>query len=216
MKRNLYLLAFALILGLAVQSCREMGIDPWDKDKGGNPTDSTKNTLPLEKLVGTKWQLTSIVRTKLNGTTEAQIIQPKEQFISLAFDSQSRVSGTNICNAYGSVVASATNGAIKFSDIFSTDAACGVGLPDGEYLFALKGATTYTATEKELRINYSPEVSVPEIVNRTLVFAPLTDNGGGNSGGEIDIRVKQMEGQTYTLYSFVNAGVEEVLTDSKN
>ncbi|MBI3259629.1 MAG: META domain-containing protein [Ignavibacteriae bacterium] len=216
MKRILFLLAISITIGISVQSCREMGIDPWDKGKGNggeNPIDTNGITLPIEKLVSTKWQLISIVRTQMNGTIETQHIQPKDQFITLAFDSPARVSGANICNAYGAAITSTSNGKIKFTDIFSTDAECGTDLPDREYMVALKGATTYSATEMELKINYEPEVSVPEIISRTLVFAPLTDNTGG---GEIDIRVKQLAGQVYTLYSFVKADVEDVLTDSKD
>ncbi len=214
MKRIFFLLAIVVTLGISAQSCREMGIDPWDKDKGnggGDKTDTT--TLPIAKLVGTKWQLVSIVRSTQNGSqTETQII-PKEQFISLAFDTPNHVSGSNLCNAYGGTVTSTSTGVIKFTDIFSTEAYCGDGMPDTEYMIGLNGSTTYFASEKELRINYNHQVSIPENSGNTLVFAPLT---GSSNGGEIDIRVQQMAGRSYTLYSFVNGGAEDVLTDAQN
>lgn len=216
MKRKLSLLALALIACLTVQSCREMGIDPWDKGNGGggNPVDTTKNTYPIEKLVGTKWRLTSIESTSLSSQQQIQPIA-KEHLITLGFESPTHVSGMNICNSYGASLRSSKPGEIKFSDIFSTEAFCGNGLPDAEYLMGLQGATAYTATDKELRISYTPEVSIPEITSRTLVFAPLTGSGG-NPGDELDLRVKQLAGHTYTLYSYVNAGIEEVQKNAQN
>ncbi len=223
MKKTFFLLAIAIVLGLTVQSCREMGIDPWDGGGGngdGDPKDTT-HILPIEKLIGTKWQLTAISSTNLDGSVETTTINQQEHFISLAFDAATRVNGSNICNGYSATVHSAADGSIKFTDIFSTDAYCGPGLPDAEYMNGLNHSTTYTSTGNELRINYSPEVSIPEIVNRTLVFAPLTsgNNGGGNGGDNISpeaqMRIKQLTGRGFTLYSFVNANMEEVLTDSK-
>ena len=214
MKRNIYILAFAMIIGLAVQSCREMGIDPWEKGNGHKTEDST--SVFTEKLVGTKWQLKSINSTRADGGGWVQQINPKDQFISLSFDSPTRASGTNICNAYGANVVTGSKDSIKFNDIFSTDAVCAIGLlPDFEYMSGLKNSTTYSTSEKELRINFLPDEMHVGYQTCTLVFAPLSDNSGNNSG-EVDIRVKQMEGQTYTLYSFVNSIDEDVLTDSKD
>lgn len=214
MKRNIYILAFAMIIGLTVQSCREMGIDPWDKGNGHEKVDST--SLSIKKLVGTKWQLKSINSTHADGTGWVQLINQKEQFISLSFDSPTHASGTNICNAYGANVATSSKDSIKFNDIFSTDALCAIGLlPDFEYISGLKNSTTYSATEKELRINFLPDEMHAGYQTCTLIFAPLSDNSGNNNG-EVDIRIKQMEGQTYTLYSFVNGNSEDILTDSKN
>ncbi|MBI3259630.1 MAG: META domain-containing protein [Ignavibacteriae bacterium] len=218
MKRILFLLALAIVLGISVQSCREMGIDPWGKggNGGGDTKDSTVITLPIEKLVGTKWQLVSIIG---NSQNKLQTV-PKGQFISLAFETPFHVSGTNICNNYGANVHSTQTGSVSFNEIVSTEAYCGDGLLDGEYIIGLQGATSYTASEKELRINYLPNPLTAEGSSKTLVFAPLTNTGGGNGGGndnpQADMRVKQLSGRNYTLYSFVNANLEDVLIDSKN
>lgn len=209
MKKRLTLLALTLIACLSMQSCKEMGINPWDKDKGGT-TDTTSKTLTLDKLLLTKWRLMSIEKNNKRDI----VTLPKEQFLSLTFDIPGHVSGTNLCNTYGATVSGTPEGLIRFTEIISTEALCGNGFVDAEYLLALNNATTYVATDKELRINYQSEVPVANGGTCTLVYAPLTGNDG--SGGELDIRVKQLAGQTFMLYSFVNAGVEEVMTNSQN
>lgn len=210
MRTRWIILTFAIILGVSVQSCREMGINPWDKiGHGGGGNDTSKAKLTIEQMVGTKWQLTSIVRSTQNGTQNETQIVPKEQYISLAFDSRSQISGKNICNTYSANILRTKDGGIDFTNIVSTKVYCGDGLLDGEYLIGLEGAFSYSATGKELRIYYHPEVSIPEIGLRTLVYTRLT------STADADAIIRQFEGRSFTLHSFVNANVEE-LANSKN
>ncbi len=205
MKKILFLLAFAITLGISAQSCREMGIDPWDKGKGNeNPMNS--NNLSIDKLVGTKWQLVSIEGSK-------QMTVPNGKLISLIFDSKTLANGLNLCNEYGASIISNKTGEIDFEIGLITLIACAPADLHSEYHNVLNKVQNYSATEKELRL-YFDYGHLADGTGQVLVFAPLIDEGG--SGGEIDIRVQQMVGQTYTLYSFENAGVEEILTDSKN
>ncbi|MFN8359457.1 MAG: META domain-containing protein [Candidatus Kapaibacterium sp.] len=201
MKRKLSLLALALIACLTVQSCREMGINPWDKGNGG-----TNTTLSMEKLVGTKWQLVSIER---DGTSSTMYV-PKGKQITLNFESLTQVSGILICNSYGASVKSDKAGEVKFVGGAYTEVYCPEnGLYD-EYTNVLYSAQTYKTTDKELRITYSPG-HLGYGISKTLVFVPVTSNDG-----ELDLRIKQLAGHTFTLYSFVNAGIEDVQTNAQN
>ncbi|MBI3259631.1 MAG: META domain-containing protein [Ignavibacteriae bacterium] len=212
MKTKWIILAFAIMLGLSVQSCREMGINPWDMKGHGGGNDTSKANLTIEQLVGTKWQLTSIVRSTQNGTQSEIQPVPKEQFISLGFDNRAKISGQNICNSYSANILRNAGGGIDFTNIVSTKVYCGDGMLDGEYLIGLDGAFSYSATGRELRINYKPEVSIPETGVRTLVFARLSNQDENSDADDI---IKQFAGRSYTLYSFVNANVEELVSSKK-
>ena len=202
MKNRLTLLALVLIACLSAQSCKEMGLDPWDKDKGG----STNTTLSIEKLVGTKWQLVSIERDGFNST----MYVPQGKQITLNFSSLTQAGGILICNSYGAGVSSNKVGEIKFVEGVSTRVYCPEnGLYD-EYTSVLYSAQTYKTTDKELRIIYSSD-QFGFGITKTLVFTPVTSNDD-----ELNIRVKQLAGQTFMLYSFVNADVEEVMTNAQN
>lgn len=224
MKRILFLMAIAIMLGISVQSCREMGIDPWDKggngggNGGGDPIDSTITVMPVEKLVGTKWQLTTI---SYNGRNEIATV-PNDKLVSLNFDSPVQVSGMNLCTGYNAMIKSAKPGDIHFKVGVTTLPVCDPVDIHQEYFKGLNSATSYTTTNNELRINYTSvsidAAGVNTSSSNTLIFVPLKsktdDNGNGTTGA--DLVIKQMAGHTYTLHSFVNANSEEVLSDAGN
>jgi len=208
MKRILFLFAF-LLIGLSIQSCREMGSDPWDKD--GNPKDTTN--LSVAKLVGTKWRLVSIERNK--GLDRITI--PSSESYTLQFNSTANASGAINCNSFGADIKTGANGYINFSNIISTLAACFIDTYANDYYYGLTNANLFSATANELRISYIPTLPSINMSSGTLVFAPYKDqNGDGDSEKVEDLRLKPMQGKTYTLYSFVNAGIEEVLTNAMN
>lgn len=207
MKRILFLFAF-LMLGMAIQSCKEMGPDPWEGG-GGGKKDSTTNNLPAEKLIGTKWQLLSIEN---NETGSKQAVPSTEQY-TLNFESLNNVSGMLNCNSYGGQLQIENNGYFNISNLLSTEIACEHNTLESEYQFGLTSSYQYSASSTELRIKYRPDLPASNKVGGTLVFVPFTGNIGNDSNS---IRVVQMKGHLYTLYSFVNGGSEEILTDAQN
>ncbi|HRI30465.1 MAG TPA: META domain-containing protein, partial [Candidatus Kapabacteria bacterium] len=195
MRRRLFLMGCVLILGAAVQSCRETGVNPWDKPKDGDP--NTTDQLTKEQLVGTHWQFQRF-------ETATTVSLPTEDFIDLRFEGLNRIGGKAICNVYGGEV-ELQNGSINVSNIISTEAYCGDDKLDQEYVQALNKAQSWTATANELRIKYVPEVSAGGS-GGVLVFKRL--NGGNDNG--LELKLKQLESKQYTLHSFVNGGIEEV------
>ncbi|HRE56340.1 MAG TPA: META domain-containing protein [Candidatus Kapabacteria bacterium] len=196
MKRRLFLLGCVLILGAAVQSCRETGVNPWDKPKDDDPNNNT-GQLTKEQLAGTHWQFQRF-------ETATTVSLPTEDFIDLRFEGLNRIGGKAICNVYGGEV-ELQNGSINVSNIISTEAYCGDDKLDQEYIQALNKAQSWTATATELRIKYVPEVSAGGS-GGVLVFKRL--NGGNDNG--LELKLKQLESKQYTLHSFVNGGIEEV------
>ncbi len=171
MKHKLTLLAFVLLACLSVQSCREMGIHPWDKDKGG----STNTSVSIDKLVGTKWQLVSIEQDGTNNT----MYVPQGKQITLnfepldGFESLTQASGIIICNAYGASVKSDKVGEVKFGVGPITEVLCSPKDIADEYTKILQTAQTYKTTDKELRITYSPG-QFGFGITKTLVFTSVS------------------------------------------
>lgn len=195
MRRRLFLMGCVLILGAAVQSCRETGVNPWDKPKDGDP--NTTDQLTKEQLVGTHWQFQRF-------ETATTVSLPTEDFIDLRFEGLNRIGGKAICNVYSGDI-ELQNASIKVGSIASTFLGCGDNKLDEEYLQALNKAQSWTATATELRIKYVPEVSAGGS-GGVLVFKRL--NGGNDNG--LELKLKQLESKQYTLHSFVNGGIEEV------
>lgn len=223
MKRILFLMAIAIMLGISVQSCREMGIDPWDKggngggNGGGDPIDSTITDTPIEKLVGTKWQLVTISYSTRNEIATV----PNDKLISLNFDSPAHATGMNLCTGYNAMIKSTKPGDIRFSVGATTLPVCDPADIHQEYFKGLNSATSYTVINNELRINYTSvsidAAGVNTSSSNTLIFVPLkssTDGSGGGGTSDADLTIKQLAGHTYTLHSFVNAYSEEVLSNS--
>ncbi len=203
MKKNFFLLALTLMLGFAVQSCRETGVNPWEKPKDEDPKEDPNN-LSMEKLVGTAWRLTFIEKNdKVN-----VIPVPQDENIMFTFLSPNTISGQAICNSFGGKIKTGGNGYINFYELFSTEAYCGDEKMDREFMLGMSNANSYNATEKELRINYTHEV--PGLGICTLVFSRTN----GEQNHDTELRVKQLEGHTFTLHSFVNADNEEILPGS--
>lgn len=202
MRRRLFLLGCVLILGTAVQSCRETGVNPWDKPKDEDPKDNT-GQLTKEQLAGTHWQFQRF-------ETATTVSLPTEDYIDLRFEGLNRIGGKAICNVYGGEV-ELQNGSINVSNIISTDAYCGDDKLDQEYVQALNKAQTWSATANELRIKYVPEVSAGGVAG-VLVFKRI--NGGNDNG--LELRLKQLESKQFILHSFVNGGIEELPIGAEN
>lgn len=202
MRRRLFLLGCVLILGTAVQSCRETGVNPWDKPKDEDPKDNT-GQLTKEQLVGTHWQFQRF-------ETATTVSLPTEDYIDLRFEGLNRIGGKAICNAYGGEI-ELQNGSINVRNIISTDAYCGDDKLDQEYVQALNKAQSWTATANELRIKYVPEVSAGGVAG-VLVFKRL--NGGNDNG--LELKLKQLESKQFILHSFVNGGIEELPIGAEN
>ncbi len=204
MKRKLLFLVFALVIGTAIQSCRESGLNPWEKPIDEVPLDEGNN-LPVEKLVGTVWRLT-LIEKKDKGEV---LTVPQDDIITLGFASDTKVSGQAICNNFGAIVKSEKVGYISFSDLIVSDAFCGGGKLDVEFIAGIRNAVSYNASEKELRINYTPEA--PGSGNCTLVFM----RANNSNEGEYEYRAKLIEQHTYTLYAFENGDAIELLPGSE-
>lgn len=207
MKRIMFLFAF-LLIGLSIQSCREMGSDPWDND--GDPKDTNNRPITIEKLVGTKWRLVSIEHNE-SGTKQAI---PASENYTLSFLSQTSVRGEINCNNFGGNLSIANNGYFNVSNLISTEAYCFTDIYSADFRNGLTSAFNYFATEKELRIKYGPDLPVNKNMWSVLVFAPVKINNGNDDS--IAIRVTPLEGKVYTLYSFIDADNEQVMTDAQN
>lgn len=201
MRRRLFLMGCVLILGAAVQSCRETGVNPWDKPKDGDP--NTTDQLTKEQLVGTHWKFQRF-------ETATTVSLPTEDYIDLRFEGLNRIGGKAICNVYGGEV-EMQNETIKVSNIISTDAYCGDDKLDQEYVQSLGKAVSWSATANELRIKYVPEVSAGGVAG-VLVFKRI--NGGNDNG--LELKLKQLDSKLFSLHSFVNAGVEEKPKGAEN
>lgn len=202
MRRRLFLMGCVLILGAAVQSCRETGVNPWDKPKDGDPNNNA-GQLTKEQLAGTHWQFQRF-------ETATTVSLPAEDFIDLRFEGLNRIGGKAICNVYSGDI-ELQNEAIKVGSIASTFLGCGDNKLDEEYLMALTDAQSWTATATELRIKYVPEVSAGGS-GGVLVFKRL--NGGNDNG--LELKLKQLDSKLFTLHSFVNANVEEIPVGAEN
>lgn len=211
MKRILFLFAF-LLMGLSIQSCKEMGSDPWD-DGNGDPKDTNNRPITIEKLVGTKWRLVSIERNK--GLDRIAI--PTTEMYSLSFNSVTNASGEVNCNNFGAVIKSGANGYINFSDFITTEAVCFIDTYANDFYYGLTNANLYSATANELRISYIPTTPSNNMSAGTLVFAPYKDANGDDDDIKLqEKRLFPMIGKTYTLHSFVDADNEQVMTDAQN
>jgi len=210
MRRRLFLLGCVLILGAAVQSCRETGINPWEKPKDEDPKDNT-GQLTKEQLVGTHWQLTFIesISTILPVEDPTIIAIGSEDYIDLRFEAINTIGGKAICNVYGGEV-ELNDGSLKAINVFSTDAYCGDDKPDQMYMKYLNNAQSWSATANELRLKYTPEVPGGDAV--TLVFKRI--NGGNDNG--LELKLKQLESKQFILHSFVNGGIEELPIGAEN
>lgn len=200
MKRNLFLLTLALILGITIQSCRETGLNPWEKPKDENPNENPSN-IPIEKMYNTSWRLIVIEK----GSTKEHITTLPTDKVILNFGTDNSIGGTTNCNSYGARLSSEKPGQITISELFSTEAYCGD--LDNIYFSGLQAAVSYDLVNSQLHIRYADAVT-GSIVN-TLIFEGYT-----KPVDEIEIRLRQMEGHIYTLHSFVNAGNEEMLPSS--
>lgn len=209
MKRIMFLFAF-LLIGLSIQSCREMGSDPWD-DGNGDPKDTTNTqNMPIEKLIGTKWRLVSIEH---NESRTKQAIPANENY-TLTFLSQTSVSGEINCNNFGGNLSISNNGYFNVSNLISTEAFCFTDIYSADFRYGLTSSFNYFATEKELRIKYRPDLPVDKNMWSVLVFAPVEKNNGNDDS--IAIRITPLEGKVYTLFSFEDAGLKEELKDAQN
>lgn len=211
MKRIMFLFAF-LLIGLSIQSCREMGSDPWD-DGNGDPKDTNNRPITIEKLVGTKWRLVSIERNK--GLDRIAI--PSSELYSISFNSATNASGNVNCNSYGAEIKTGANGYINFSNFITTLAMCQNDTYANDFSYGLTNANLYSATANELRISYIPTLPSNNMSAGTLVFAPYNDIIDIDDEAKLqEKRLFPMIGKTYTLYSFVDADNEQVMTDAQN
>lgn len=176
MKKRFLMLAMSVALGFTMQSCSDIGICPWEDGHGGgdNPTDSVNTDNGLK---GTAWRLQSFSYDPADSLNPMERILPAQvpddQEIILRFDNNNAVSGQAVCNQYTAGVRFAAKGLINFSPINSTKMMCQPGSLDQDYYLALQAATQYTVADKQLRIIYQPEISIPEIGRRMLVFKQL-------------------------------------------
>lgn len=200
MKRNLFLLTLALILGITIQSCRETGLNPWEKPKDENPNENP-NGIPIEKLYNTSWRLVTIDK----GGSKEDIHTTPDDKVILNFVDDNSISGTTNCNVYGANILSEKAGQIKISELFSTEAYCGE--LDNAYYNGLRSAVSYDIVSSQLHIRFL--TAATGTTEHILVFEAYT-----KPVDEIEIRLRQMENHLYTLHSFVNAGNEEILPGS--
>lgn len=202
MKRNLFLLTLAMILGITIQSCRETGLNPWEKPKDENPIENP-DAVPMTKLQLTSWRLTAIE----NGNTKERISTTKNDNIILTVGTDNGISGNTNCNVYGAQYSSEKPGQIKIFDLISTEAFCGD--LDNMYYKGLRNAVSYglVNNNSQLHIYYTDEATGANV--NTLVFESYT-----KPVDEIDVRLRELESHIFTLHSFVNAGNEEILAGS--
>lgn len=194
MKKNLFLWALVLVLGLSVQACRETGLNPWEKPKDENPKDNNNGKTPLQKMLGTSWSLTRIENS------DGSILEANDiETVSLTFTSTTNVSGKTPCNGYGAKVSSNNPGEITISDLFSTDAVCGE--LDNQYLRSLQSAKYFDLVNgSELIIKCVGSATNTESVLYFKSLVPQTE--------EPNLRLQQLESKMFTLYSFVDADLE--------
>ncbi len=205
------LLLIMISIGIISQSCKEISLDPWEKDT--KKQDSTSSN--FSSLIGTKWKLKSIEKAILTGGFSTINI-PTNEYYTINFNTHSEISGQADCNAYGGVVshnsALGTN-SINISAGLITKIGCGSEGRDQEFITGLNTAFHFVRNENELQFIYNFEV--PNSGNRgnSLIFEKYTDP---HDDSKLTYTVKMLDSKKYTLYAFINAESEEILTDSKN
>lgn len=130
MKRNFLILAVFSLFCIGASSCRHLPIDPID------PGDTTYHPI-IHPLAGTSWQLAGI------SDHGGRMQHPVNEVFTLKFDKQNGVGGQAACNTYGGNVRVDKEN-ISFSNIMSTEAACGEMSLDRIYFQALNSAQSYT------------------------------------------------------------------------